>query len=198
VQQQQPINKKSTAKHRSGRKKLKAGQIVGIVFGSFVLLIFLIGIIASGLSSESTIDVGGTTTPTQRASSASDLTSEAKEAGPQKIYDDKFITAWFVKKYDISYMPGMFYFDIKVENKTDKKVTIYPQDSYVNGTTFSAYSGESMNVLPNKDRTHTFFGSYEGTGIKSADDIKEIGFKINVTDESTNEIETTRSIKIKF
>lgn len=124
--------------------------------------------------------------------------SAASEAQPKEIYNDKLITAWFVKKYDVSYMPSMFYFEIKVENKTNKKITVYPQDSYVNDTTFTALGAESMDILPNTDRTHTFFGPYEGTGIATANKIKKIGFKINITDENTHDVETTKTIEIKF
>ena len=92
----------------------------------------------------------------------------------------------------------MFYFEIKVENKTNKKITVYPQDSYVNDTTFTALGAESMDILPNTDRTHTFFGPYEGTGIATANKIKKIGFKINITDENTHDVETTKTIEIKF
>lgn len=116
----------------------------------------------------------------------------------QPIYEDKLIRTWFIKKYDISYLKGMFYFDIKVENKTDRKILIYLDDSYVNDTTFTAISGGQMSVLPKKNSTCTFLGPYKGTDIDSADKIKKIGFKISITDENLNEIEKTKTLELNF
>ena len=114
--------------------------------------------------------------------------SATSEMQPQEVYNDKLISVWFIKKYDVSYMPSMFYFDIKVDNKTDQKISVYPDDAYVNSTTFSVYSGEPMDIQPKTNRAHTFFGQYEGTGIKSSSQITKLGFKLYLTDENTHDI----------
>jgi hypothetical protein len=195
------------------RKRPKKNSLIGmlITFVAFVVGMansqsFQTGAQAGINSTISSSSAIASATSNYQASSDSKATSRVPQSGKsetakaelKEIYSDKLITAWFVKKYDVPYMPSMFYFTIKVENKTDKKITIYPQDSYVNDTTFTALGAESMDILPKKNRTHTFFGPYEGTGIKSADKIKKIGFKINITDENTHDIETTKTIEVKF
>jgi hypothetical protein len=132
------------------------------------------------------------------ASSAGPLKAPESQAEAKAVYEDKLISVWFIKKYDISYMPSMFYFDIKVDNKTDQKISVYPDDAYVNSTTFSVYSGEPMDIQPKTNRTHTFFGQYEGTGIKSSSQITKLGFKLYLMDENTHDIETTKTIEVKF
>lgn len=47
------------------------------------------------------------------------------EATTKEIYNDSLITVSFLKKYDIPELQGMFYFDIKAENKSNQKITIY-------------------------------------------------------------------------
>lgn len=132
----------------------------------------------------------------EKAETAS--SKEQPKSSSKSIYDDDKISASFVRKYDVPDVKGMFYFDIEVQNKTDKKISIYLKDSYVNGTTFQTMSGTPMDILPKKNSAHAFIGAYKGTGISSVDKIKKIGFKIYVTDENAKEIETTKAVEIKF
>lgn len=90
----------------------------------------------------------------------------------------------------------MFYFDVKVENKSSEEISVYLQDAYINDTAFQVGSGVPLDLLPGKNATHSFFGKYEGTGISSASEIKKIGFKILVMDKSSKTLETTKPVEI--
>ncbi len=126
------------------------------------------------------------------------IVSSVPEEKPKEIYSDNIFTMSFVKKYDNPSVKGMFYFDIKVDNKSNQKITVYLQDSYVNDTMFTVLSGVPLDVLPGKSKTNAFFGPYKDTGITVASQINKIGFKINVMDESAKTLETTKNVEINF
>lgn len=124
--------------------------------------------------------------------------SVSEEESLKEIYSDDLITISFIKKYDTPQLQGMFSFDIKAENKSNKEITIYLQDAYLNDSTVSIGSGIPLELLAGKNGTNIYSGKYEGTGITTADEIKKIRFKILVMDESSNTLETTENIKIDF
>lgn len=130
--------------------------------------------------------------------SADSIKENSSENELQEVYSDDLISMSYVKRYDIPEVQGMFYFDVKANNKSNKEIYVYLQDSYINDTMFTVGSGVPLDLLPEKSATHSFFGKYEGTGIKSAEEINKIGFKICVMDKSSNVLETTKSIEIKF
>lgn len=134
------------------------------------------------------------------ASSASINPADAKSSEPsqKEIYSDKFISMPFLGKRDLPELQGMFYIDVKVTNKSSKEITVYLKDVSLNDTMVNVGSGVPLELLPGKNKMQSFSGKYEGTGIKGADEIKKIGFKIFIMDESANVIETTKPIQINF
>ncbi|CAB1254633.1 protein of unknown function [Ruminococcaceae bacterium BL-6] len=75
---------------------------------------------------------------------------------------------------------------------------MYLKDAYMNDTMFTACSGVPLDLLPEKNATHSFFGKYEGSGIKSANKIKKIEFKILIMDSSSKTLGTTKPVIINF
>lgn len=124
--------------------------------------------------------------------------SVSEEESLKEIYSDDLITVYFVKKYDTPQMQGMFSFDLKAENKSGKKITIYLKDTSLNGSMVSVGSGVPLELESGKSGANSYFGKYEGTGITTSDEIKKIGFKILVMDTSSNVLETTESIEVEF
>lgn len=137
-------------------------------------------------------------TSNNEPSTALSSASDSSETNQKEIYSDKFVSISFVKKYGIPGMNGMLFFDLKAENKSGNKITIYLQDAYMNDVQFQAGSGTPLDLLPNKNAVHAFTGKYEGTKIKSVDEVKKIGFKIVVMDESSKVLETTKPVEINF
>ncbi|MCY1713727.1 hypothetical protein [Caproiciproducens galactitolivorans] len=130
--------------------------------------------------------------------SANSIKENSSENKLQEVYSDDLISMSFVKKYDMPEVKDMFYFDVKANNKSNREISVYLQNSYINDTMFTVGSGVPLDLLPKKSATHSFFGKYEGTGIKSTEEINKISFKICVMDKSSNVLETTKSIEIKF
>ena len=127
------------------------------------------------------------------------ISSEASAENAKEIYSDSFLAMSFVKKYDTPGMQGMFSFDVNAYNKSDKKISVYLQDAYLHSfPTRRSSDLVPLDLLSNKNSVHSFFGKYEGTGITTADKIKKIGFKICIMDESSEVIETTKSVEINF
>lgn len=114
------------------------------------------------------------------------------------VYNDKIVSLYFIKKYETPGINGMFFIDLKAENKSNKEITVYLKDASINDSMITFVSGAPLTVLPGKIGTNAFAGKCETVGIKDADDIKKIGFKIYIMDESANTIETTKPVEIDF
>jgi hypothetical protein len=167
--------------------KNKKNVLVAVACG-IIIFIAVIGII-------STIAKG--------ASNAKDNVKTAAQVSAQssktkEIYSDNLIAMSFVQKYDMSGMKGEFFFSVKAENKSSKKITVYLQDAYLNNSMVQIGSGVPLDLLAGKNSVHSFFGKYEGTGASNANEIKKIGFKICVMDENSKIIETTNPVEITF
>lgn len=160
-------------------------KIIALLFIAIVLILPILSSCTESTSQE----------PNNVATGASAI---SEEESLKEVYSDDLITVYFVKKYDTPQMQGMFSFDLKAENKSGKKITIYLKDTSLNGSMVSVGSGVPLELESGKSGANSYFGKYEGTGITTSDEIKKIGFKILVMDTSSNVLETTESIEVEF
>lgn len=117
----------------------------------------------------------------------------------QLLVDDDFVKVSFIEVFEEPSIEGVFYFRLCVENKTEKTVTIYLEDSSVNKVSTLALSGIPMTIQPGSKSLTPFFFSYKSLDISSIDELEEISFRVNVkNDETFEEIETTDFLTIPF
>ena len=118
-----------------------------------------------------------------------------KEESLMNIYNDENMSVDFIKITD-SIVAGNFELYIKVQNKTDKAVTVYLQDVSINGSMVQVGSGVPCDIIAGANRTHGFFGRLDLAGVSSADDVEKITFKIWLVDEDFNTIVTTADLEV--
>lgn len=120
-------------------------------------------------------------------------TLEQKEA--LNVYDDENISVDFIKASD-SIVAGNFDLYLKVQNKTDKSITVSLKDVTINDSMVQVGSGVPCNLIAGASRTHGWFGRLDLAGVTSADEINKITFKVWLVDEEYNTIMTTEDLEV--
>ena len=161
-------------------KKYKEIVVIVLVAGMLVL---------SGCDGSST-----TTTP-----STSESQSESQNNTiSQVLVDNESVKVTFLEIFEEPSLPGTCYLRLKVENKTDKKVTVSLKDSYVNDTAQLIGSGVPMVLDTDKNSQTPFFFGYGNLGIGSKDEIKKIEFKVWLIDDNYDTVVETEPLVIDF
>lgn len=128
------------------------------------------------------------TAPSPENPEGDDSTKEPQE---QLLFEDDNVKVSFIEIFEEPSITGAAYLRLKVENKTDKTVTVYPQDAYVNDTSIILASGVSMKLAPGKNSQTPFIIFYTNLGITSKDEINKIEFKLTFDDENYDMIAET-------
>jgi hypothetical protein len=126
---------------------------------------------------------------------------EYEEVEPQQpeyqlLSDSNGLKVSLVKVYEEPTIQGVCYLQLLVENKTNKNVTIYPQDSYVNDMQVMIGSGIPMEIAPGKKSMNPFFFSYTNVGITRISQITSIETKLRAVDDNFNTVAETEPIVI--
>lgn len=116
----------------------------------------------------------------------------------QVLWDSDSVKVSFIEIFEEPSISGVAYLRLKVENNTDKTVTVYPQDAYVNDTSTTLGSGVPMTLAPGKNSQAPFIIFYTNLGITSKDEIQKIEFKLSLEDESYDTIEETEVLVINL
>ena len=116
----------------------------------------------------------------------------------QVLVDDENMKVSFIEVFEEPSISGAGYLRLKVENKTDKTVTVYPKDVYVNDTSTILGSGVPMTLAPGKNSQAPFIIFYSNLGITSKDEIQKIEFKLTFDDENYDTIAETETLVIEF
>ena len=114
------------------------------------------------------------------------------------IIDDNIITAEFLG-FDNAIGVDAFLTNIRVTNKTDKKIACYLTDASVNNETMQmVMTGVTFNILPNKTGKTGFIFPFAQLSIKSLAEVQTVSFNIAVYEESAlgTLIETTNTVTI--
>ena len=114
----------------------------------------------------------------------------------QVLWDSDNVKVSFIKVYEEPSISGAAYLQLKVENNTDKTVTVRPKDAYVNDTSTILGSGVPMTLLPNKKSQTPFIIFYTNLGITSKDEIEKIEFKLEFEDENYDTVVETDNLVI--
>ena len=152
-----------------------------LVFGLFMLS----GCGGSGTSS-------GDTNANQNENGSQNTAKE------QLLYEDENVKVSFIELYEEPSLPGNAYLRLKVENKSDKTVTVSLKDSYVNDMAQMMGTGVPIKLAPGKSSQQPFFFGYGNLGITTKDEITKIEFKVWLMDDNYNTVVETESLVVEF
>lgn len=127
-------------------------------------------------------------------SSASSVSNLASETTSKSVYSDSMIDVEFKGLSNQSGLDGELFIGLTVKNKSSKDITVALKDVYIDDAMMQTGSGVPLKILPGKSGTGVFFGKNS----TKPDDIKKIGFKVYLLDDSTNHLETTKQIEVKL
>lgn len=137
---------------------------------------------------------GCDTTDTQ----SGDKSTATNTATTKALYEDDNVKVSFVEIFEMPELVGTCYLRLKVENKSDKTVTVSLKDSYVNDTAQMIGSGVPMELAPGKNSQAPFFFGYSNLGISSKDEIEKIEFKVWLMDDNFDTVVETKTLVVDF
>lgn len=121
----------------------------------------------------------------------------ASESVNEVLYQDDMITVSYVEIFEEPGVSGTCYVRLFVENNTDQAITVYPKDASVNGTMTQFLSGVPMTIEAGKNSQQPFFFTYSNLSIDKMSDVKNLEFKLWVTDKDTNTLLETGALSVK-
>ena len=171
-------------------KKNSAGKIVGGIVGGLIAGIFIIGI-AVTVAGMPTASVS--TSSTASPSMAGAKSSVAKEAS-KNVYSDSTMDVSFDGLSNQAGLDGEMFIGLTVKNKSSKSFTATLTDVCIDDTMMPTGSGVPLTILPGKSGTGAFFGKNS----TKPENVKKVGFKVYLLDESASNLETTKQIEVKL
>jgi len=136
-------------------------------------------VLASGCSSSSSSDSAST-----KASAESSKTSEETQ-----VFSDDMIDVFYYNMFDnYEQSAGI---KVKVVNKTDKHITVFPTNSYMNDTAVTLTTGVFTEMDAGKNAMTAFVFFYKQAGIEKLDEVKTVTTQLLVQDENSADLETT-------
>lgn len=120
------------------------------------------------------------------ASSEVSGSGESSGSEGQVLVDNDVVKVIFTEIYEEPSIENACYLRWMVENKSDKKITVYLKDAYVNDTFVQMLSGIPMTIEPGKkSRIPYFFTGY------AIDNVNSLEFKVWVKDENSSTLVET-------
>ncbi|MDP4152646.1 MAG: hypothetical protein Q8865_04270 [Bacillota bacterium] len=163
-------------------------------------LVVTIGTIAicliAGIAILSTLINNGDSKATDTSSLAANKVTTSGKADTSPLYEDKLIKITYCEIFEVPSIKGACYLRLLVENKSDKKITVYLKDAYVNDMATFMGSGVPMTIEMGKKSQQPFTFFYSNLDISKMSEIKNIQFKVWITDENTKTLEETGTLKV--
>lgn len=157
----------------------------------FMIMVLALGLLAMSGCESTTTSSGDSTDQTTEVTSQ----SETKE---EVLFENEDVKVTFMEIFEAPELAGTCYLRLKVENKSDKTVTVSLKDSYVNDTAQMIGSGVPMTLAPGKNSQTPFFFGYGNLGISSKDEIEKIEFKVWLWDENFDTVVETEPLVVEF
>lgn len=162
----------------------------GCLYGclTLIIIIFVIGFVSSVMFREAVTDV--TTSVEQTAKENDKEESNQKENNTSDkdkvLYSDDNFKISFVNLADPKTGLTMYNMNLKLENNSDKNVTIYLSEAYVNdiAITFLGGNADFEGVAPGKKSICAFMFGYADHGIDDIEDVEKIEFKVTLRNSS--------------
>lgn len=156
----------------------------------FMVIVLALGLLAMSGCDSTTTSSGDSTDQTTAVTSQSETKDEV-------LFESDDMKVSFIEVFEDANITGAGYLRLKVENKTDKTVTVYPKDVYVNDTSVVLGSGVPMTLAPGKNSQAPFIIFYSNLGITSKDEIQKIEFRLTFDDENHDTIAETETMVIE-
>ena len=158
----------------------------------FIVLTLMIGLLVTMSACYSTSPAEGVpvTPPSETVSQ--------NESQTKVLWDDENVRVTFIELYEEPLISGAAYMRLKVENKSDKTVTVLPKDAYVNDTATLLGSGVHMELAPGKNSQTPFIIFYKNIGVTSIDEIEKVEFKLTFYDENFDMVGETETLVVEF
>lgn len=157
----------------------------------FMVIVLALGLLVMSGCDSTTTSSGDSTDQTTAVTSQSETKDEV-------LFESDDMKVSFIEVFEDANISGACYLRLKVENKTDKTVTVYPKDVYVNDTSVVLGSGVPMTLAPGKNSQAPFIIFYSNLGITSKDEIQKIEFRLTFDDENHDTIAETETMVIEF
>lgn len=158
----------------------------------FIIILLAVSLLV--LSSCDSITTSGEGTSTDTTAD----TPSPSESNEEVLYEDAVVKVTFMEIFELPELVGSCYLRLKVENKSDKNVTVYLKDTYVNDTAQLMGSGVPMVLAPGKNSQAPFFFGYTNLGISSKDEVKKIEFKVWLMDDNSDTVVETEPLIVEF
>ena len=119
--------------------------------------------------------------------------TESTEGKAAVLIDDDVVKVTFVEIFEVDGLSGACYLRLRVDNKSDQKISVYLMDAYVNDMAVTMMSGVPMDIMPGKASQNPFFF----TGF-TKDEVEKIEFKVHLYDENMDTIEETDTVEVRL
>ena len=138
-------------------------------------------------------------TPTDAPESNSTVEEKTVSEQQKVLFEDDNYKVTYQKFVDPDMGVTTFNLYLKVENKSDKEVTVMLNEGYANDTAVTFMTGMPVNIAPGKNAIAPFIFGYANLGFEKIEDIKKLEFKVSFRDKETfNELFQTDTIQLDF
>lgn len=125
---------------------------------------------------------------------AGDDTEEANEE--TVLIDDDVIKITFKSLGENALVEGYAVISLSYENYTDKEITVYPKNAYVNDTQITMTSGVPTTMAAGKKSQNPIGFYYATVGLESIDEVESVELSFWIVDEDFNTVEETESVSL--
>lgn len=154
-----------------------------------ILSILCIATIAFSMSA--CADVG---TESSNAVSSTVTSTVSAKATSKNVYSDSTMDVSFEGLSNQAGLDGEMFVGLTVKNKSSKNFTVTLADVCIDDTMMPTGSGVPLTILPGKSGTGAFFGKNS----TKPENVKKVGFKVYLLNESASHLETTKQIEVKL
>ena len=144
--------------------------------------------------SVSACESSDTSNSASAGSSASPTSNAASTNVSKNVYTDSTMDVSFEGLSNQAGLDGEMFIGLTVKNKSSKSITVTLTDVYIDDTMMPTGSGVPLTILPGKSGTGAFFGKNS----TKPDNVKKIGFKVYLLNESASHLETTKQVEVKL
>ena len=124
--------------------------------------------------------------PTESLTQAADRVRELSEGQNAVLYDGEEAKISFRRLYEVDFVTGECYLQLKVENRTGENAVLHVANATANGSSITAVSGLSNIIRAGEIVSTPLVLSYGNSGIQSLDDINTVSLELILVSSSDN------------
>ena len=113
-------------------------------------------------------------------------------------YEDSNMKVEYRKIEKLYNIEGCLYLTLKVDNNTDKLVTVALKDVSINGNSMQTGTGMPIEIHPGESSSQPFIIFQGGTDIDEPEDVENLKFRVVFFDEHYNEYKSSDRITVEL